>query len=136
MASGEGLVPLRHFAGEGSREARLLELLKIAWPFFVGAGHGRTTHPISIKNGTLFVGCHDSSSLEAMRASAQSIWPVLRERINSALHTHLQRIEVVPADPPEEKEAPKPAMPLENQDPLDAVLRFYRERAESAGQGR
>jgi len=121
------LLPLRHFADENARDLRNLERLKNAWPLFVGPGHSSITHPVSIRHGLLLIGCHDTSVLKAMRASAQDTWPGLCERINSMLKAHLQRIDIVPSDPEPEPLQQTPTNAVENSDPLDAVLRFYRQ---------
>jgi hypothetical protein len=123
-----GLVPLRHIGAENTLEGRSLERLKNAWLFFVGPKLNLTTHPIMIKHGTLFVGCHNASDLEALRSTAKSAWPVLRERINSTLKMHLQRIEIDPSDP---GPAPAPQAPKARKpkaDPLAALLDYYRQQ--------
>ncbi|MDR2697144.1 MAG: DUF721 domain-containing protein [Holophagales bacterium] len=121
----EELLPLRHFADENARDSRNLERLKNAWPLFVGPGHSRITHPVSIRHDLLLIGCHDTSVLKALRASAQDTWPELCERVNSMLKTHLRRIDIVPSDPEPELSRQKPSLAEKNSDPLDAVLRFY-----------
>jgi hypothetical protein len=74
----------------------------------------------------LLIGCHDTSVLKALRASAQDTWPELCERINAMLRTHLRRIDIVPSDPEPEPVRQLPTRTEEIDDPLDAVLRFYR----------
>ena len=128
------LLPMRYFADENARDVRNLERLKNAWPLFVGPGHGRMTRPITIRHGLLLIGCHDASVLKALRASAQDAWPNLRERINSMLKTHLQRIDIVPCDPEPQQ---IPIQSKENNiDPLDAVLQYYlRANSKRSGHG-
>jgi hypothetical protein len=120
-----GLVPLRHIGAENTLEGRSLERLRDAWLFFVGPKLSQTTHPIKIKHGTLFVGCHDASDLDAMRSAAKAVWPALRERINSMLKIHLQRIEIDPSDPG--PPSPAPQARKAEADPLAALLDYYRQ---------
>jgi hypothetical protein len=119
------LLPLRHFANVNARDLRNLERLKNFWSLFVGSGHSRLTHPISIRHDLLLIGCHDISVLKALRASAQDTWPGLCERINTMLKTNLRRIDIVPSDPEPEPARQVQARTDEVDDPLDAVLRFY-----------
>jgi hypothetical protein len=94
-----GLIPIRHFANGNPKDAARLERLRGAWHLVVGTGMSRHTHPISIANGLLLIGCHDTFALKAMRASAESAWPELRARIDAMIGTHLQRVEITPSDP-------------------------------------
>jgi len=100
-----------------------LDRLQRAWPLFVGRANALKTRPLSIRRGMLVVGCHDSSLLADLRASANGIWPDLRDKVNSALNVHLQKLEILPCDPEPEEMAPRRTEA--SSDPLDAVLRFY-----------
>jgi len=124
----EDLVPLSHFAGRNPTEADKLRRLQNAWPQLVGQGLSRMTHPISIAGGRLLIGCHDTSTYKSMKASAATSWPVLRDRINAAVGTHLQSVDVTPsdppktADPPEKNRATDTAPPLTKEDPFARCL--------------
>lgn len=121
-----GLIPLRHIIGKYSLEERNLERLKAAWPLFVGQGNCQISRPISIRQGLLLVGCFNPSVLEDLRKSAKKNWPVLRNRINSVLKLHLQRMEVVPSDPELVATRSVPTSLSESVDPLELVLMHYR----------
>jgi hypothetical protein len=129
-----GLIPLRHIGADNTLEGRNLERLKNAWLFFVGPKLNQATHPIRIKHGTLFVGCHNASELDALRSTAKSAWPVLRERINSTLKMHLQRIEIDPSDPGPPAPAPQaPKAKKAETDTLAALLDYYRQQKSNNG---
>jgi len=128
---GGGLSPLGHIGGP--QEAAKLERLQKAWHVIVGPGLGRATHPISIGNGLLLVGCHDTSALKSLRASAGSAWPELRGRIDAMLGTHLQRIEITPSDPPPRQGRAAAPAAAEGRDPLEAVLDYYRAHRKGGG---
>jgi len=137
-----GLVPLSQFASGDAREVARLERLRRAWSLIVAPGLSSNTHPISIANGLLLIGCHDTSSLKSMRAAADSTWPQLRERINAMIGTHLKRIEITPSDPPtletalgrDGKAAAKSgAESSKSVDPLDAVLKHHAAKLAAGG---
>jgi hypothetical protein len=112
----------------GGVDAIKLDKLRRAWPLFVGRANALKTRPLSIRRGMLVIGCHDSSLLADLRASANGIWPDLRDKVNSALNVHLQKLEILPCDPEPEEMAPESALLRQakaSSDPLDAVLRFY-----------
>jgi len=118
----------------GGMDAIKLDRLKRAWPLFVGQTNALKTRPLSIRHGMLVIGCQDSSLLADLRASANGFWPDLRDKVNSALNVHLQKLEILPCDTKPEKAAPMLAKA--SPDPLDAVLRFYqRANANKNGQG-
>jgi len=135
-----GLVSIGQFARGNTAEALKLERLQNAWPLMVSQGLSRDTHPISISNGLLLIGCHNTFALKAMRACADSTWPDLRRRIDAAIGTHLQRIEITPSDPPQtapthisQGKVPQEGSAKtkdaksggETRDPLDAILKFH-----------
>jgi len=117
----------------GGVDAMKFDRLKRAWPLFVGQANALKTRPLSIRQGMLVIGCHDSSLLADLRTSTTVIWPDLRDKVNSALKVHLQKLEIVPCDP--EPEKTPPAKAKASPDPLDAVLKFYqRANANKNGQ--
>jgi len=119
----------------GGAEAMKLERLKRAWPFFVGQGNAQKTRPLSIRHGMLVIGCQDSSLLTDLRTSADEIWPSLRDKVNSALNVHLQKIDIIPCDPEPDESVPMRAAAGPS-DPLDAVLKHYqRANSNKNGQG-
>jgi hypothetical protein len=147
-----GLLPLSQFALGNAGEAAQLERLRRAWPLMVGPGLGRDTHPISTANGLLLIGCHSTFALKSMRASVESAWPDLRRRIDAAIGSHMQRVEITPSDPPEREAPPGKAQrwlgrggagpdplpdprPDQLPDPLAAVLAHYGRVAGKGGGG-
>jgi len=116
----------------GGVEAMKLDRLRRAWPLFVGQANALKTRPLSIRQGMLVIGCHDSSLLADLRTSANGFWPDLRDKVNSALNVHLQKLEILPCDPEPKEMAPRQAEA--SFDPLDAVLRFY-QRADANKNG-
>jgi len=137
----DGLVSIGRFARGNTAEALKLERLQNAWPLMVAKGLSRDTHPISISNGMLLIGCHNTFALKSMRSCADSTWPDLRRRIDAAIGTHLQRIEITPSDPPQtapthishgKPQQEKSAKTKDTKgkggntrDPLEAILKFY-----------
>ena len=130
-----GLDPIRYFADENPFELRCLERLRHAWPVIAGPIVSRMTHPISIRHGLLLVGCHDTHKLKALRATAETMWPRLQDRIGAMLKLHLQRIEVTPSDADAGTGAGPRKTPIKTvraetaEDPLEAVLNYYRRAA-------
>jgi hypothetical protein len=129
-----GLLPLGHFAAGNAAEAAKLERLRGAWPMVVGPGLCRHTHPISISNGLLLIGCHDALALQSMRAGAAAAWPGLRARIDALLGAHLQRVEVTPSDPPPARRGGGPEGGG-GFDPLGAVLDICGAAGKGGGPG-
>jgi hypothetical protein len=87
----------------------------------VGPALVRYTRLIRIRHRTLTLGCWDTSLITHLRRSVEATWPEVQARLERLLRAKLQRIEVVPCDPPETQAARPPA-----EDPLEAVLRKYR----------
>jgi hypothetical protein len=124
---GGGLVPLSALARTPDRaaqaEARLEARVRGAWLLVVGPTLVRQTRLLRIHRGILLVGCWHPDIIPSLRQSAQAIWPQLSERLDRLWKLKLQRMEIVPCDPPE----PAPARPT-RADPLEAVLNLLREQ--------
>ena len=117
------LVPLRELEGDPRRAAEVRLEARVAriWPMLVGPALVRHTRLIRIRQKTLTLGCWEPSLVPHLRRSVEATWPEVQARLERLLRAKLQRIEVVPCDPPE---APPQKPPVE--DPLEAVLRKYR----------
>ncbi len=124
---GGGLVPLSALARTPDRaaqaEARLEARVRGAWLLVVGPTLVRQTRLLRIHRGILLVGCWHPDIIPSLRQSAESIWPQLRDRLDRLWHLKIQRMEIVPCDPPE----PEPRRPP-RADPLEAVLNLLREQ--------
>lgn len=118
-----GLTPLKQIAldpraaAEAQAEARITRV----WPLIVGPVLVRHTRLLRVRNRTLFMGCWKLEAMASLRQSAEATWPQVQARLERLLGLKLQRLEVVPCDPPEAR-SPRPAIV----DPLAAVLRKYR----------
>jgi len=125
---GSGLVPLRALVPAPDRaaqaEARAEARIRSAWLLVVGPTLVRQTRLLRLHRGILLVGCWHQDIIPSLRQSAQTIWPQLSERLERMWHLKLQRMEIVPCDPPE-PQPPRPVRP----DPLEAVLNLLREQA-------
>ena len=119
----QGLMSLREVAADARalseirREARLARI----WPLLVGPLLVRHTRLLRLRQRTLVMGCWNTDVIADLRRSAEAVWPQVQARVERLLGFTLQRMEIVPCDPPEP--APRKA-PLA--DPLEAVLRKYR----------
>jgi hypothetical protein len=124
---GGGLVPLSALARTPDRaaqaEARLEARVRGAWLLVVGPTLVRQTRLLRIHRGILLVGCWHPDIIPSLRQSAESIWPQLRDRLDRLWHLKIQRMEIVPCDPPQ----PEPQRPP-RPDPLEAVLNLLREQ--------
>jgi hypothetical protein len=113
------LVPLK-FAALDSRsaaEARAEARLIRAWGLVVGPALVRHTRLIRLRNRTLVMGCWKIEVISSLRQSLEAVWPEVQARIERLLKQKVQKVEILPCDPPEAP-APKPVA----QDPLEAVL--------------
>ncbi|WP_005032651.1 DciA family protein [Holophaga foetida] len=123
----KGLSPIREagLKGREAVEARMEQRLRRAWPLIVGPLLMNHTRLLRVRAGILLVGCWQVSAIQNLRLSAEATWPQVQERIKRMLKLDLQRIEIVPCDPP-----PPPAAPLppKDEDPLLAVLELLRQR--------
>jgi hypothetical protein len=124
---GGGLVPLSALARTPDRaaqaEARLEARVRGAWLLVVGPTLVRQTRLLRIHRGILLVGCWHPDIIPSLRQSAESIWPQLRDRLDRLWHLKIQRMEIVPCDPPETEPRRPPRA-----DPLEAVLNLLREQ--------
>lgn len=118
-----GLTPLKQIALDPRASADAQAEVRIArvWPLIVGPVLVRHTRLLRVRNRTLFMGCWKLEAMASLRQSAEATWPQVRARLERMLGLKLQRLEVVPCDPPD---APSPSPPIA--DPLAAVLRKYR----------
>ena len=118
------LVPLRAATldAAAAAEARTEERLRRAWLRVVGPALVGTTRLLRIHRRTLLIGCWNTEVIQHLRGSAEAVWPQLKERLERQFHLKLQRMEVVPCDPP----SPEPVRPPRPEDPLLAVLQRYR----------
>ena len=128
---GPGLVPLSALGRSPDRaaqaEARAEARIRSAWLLVVGPTLVRQTRLLRVHRGILLVGCWHQEIIPSLRQSAQTIWPQLSERLERMWHLKLQRMEIVPCDPPE-PEVPRPP----KADPLEAVLNLLREQGKGA----
>jgi hypothetical protein len=124
---GPGLVPLSALGRSPDRaalaEAQAEARIRSAWLLVVGPTLVRQTRLLRIHRGILLVGCWHPDIIPSLRQSAESIWPQLRDRLDRLWHLKIQRMEIVPCDPPE----PEPRRPP-RADPLEAVLNLLREQ--------
>lgn len=118
-----GLTPLKLIAlgprasGDAQAEARIERV----WPLIVGPVLVRHTRLLRVRNRTLVMGCWKLEAMVSLRQSAEATWPQVQARLERLLGLKLQKLEVVPCDPPEAR-TPQAT----NVDPLAAVLRKYR----------
>jgi len=120
------LTPIREagLRGREAMEARMEQRLRRAWPLVVGPMLVNHTRLLRVRNGTLLLGCWQVSAIQNLRLSAQATWPQVQERLLRTLNLKLDRMEIVPCDPP------PPVVPEAEKakDPLLAVLEFLRRR--------
>ncbi|MDR3671139.1 MAG: DciA family protein [Holophaga sp.] len=123
-----GLVPLSAMGRGPDRaaqaEARVEARIQRSWLLVVGPTLVHQTRLLRVHRGILLVGCWHPEIIPSLRQSAESIWPQLRDRLDRLWKLKLQRMEIVPCDPPV-LEAPVRAAKA---DPLEAVLNLLREQ--------
>jgi|GEM_PF-1754695 len=119
-----------HSAAERRAELRLAH----AWALVVGPALVNHTRPLRVRRGTLVMGCWKPELVPSLRKAAEAVWPEIQARLERLLKLKLQKIEVLPCDPPplEEPIAP-PAQPV---DSLAAVLRKLRDLRNQGWTGR
>jgi len=105
--------PIR--AAERRAEMRLTK----AWALVVGPALVKHTRLLRVRNRTLFMGCWKPEIIPNLRKSAEAVWPDIQARLQRLTRIKLQKIEVLPCDPPPEPAPIKPTLPA---DPLAAVL--------------
>lgn len=119
-----GLVRLGEGAegGSAAREAKALERLSRAWPLVVGPALAPLTRPLHLRHRTLVLGCWRTDLIPGLRAGAEGAWPDVRDRLARMLNLKVERMEVVPCDPP------PPSVPAVRRegDPLKLVLQRLR----------
>jgi len=122
----QGLLRLGLGPEGGARawEARALSRMESAWPLLVGSALASYTRPLCLRHGTLVLGCHRNELIPNLRTSVATSSSILQERIQHMLRLRIDRIEVVPCDPPPPV-SPSPPRPPE-MDPLKAVLEKLR----------
>ena len=118
-----------HVAAERRAQLRLAQ----AWPLVVGPALVNYTRPLRVRRGTLVLGCWKPELVPSLRKSAEAVWPEIQARIARLLKLDLQRIEVLPCDPPVKEEPPLPSPP---QDSLAAVLCKLRDLRNQGWTGR
>jgi hypothetical protein len=118
-----GLVPLQELAADPRRGAEVRMETRIArvWPLLVGPVLVRHTRLLRVRQRTLVLGCWKTEVMTSLRQSAEATWPQVQARLERLLGLKLQRLEIVPCDPPEPAQEHRPPG-----DPLEAVLRKYR----------
>lgn len=102
-------------AAEQRAEARLIK----AWPLVVGPALVNHTCLLRVRNRTLFMGCWKPEIIPNLRKSAEAVWPEIQSRLQRLTRIHLQKIEVLPCDPPSD---PPPTPATSRTDPFAAVL--------------
>ena len=117
------LVPLKELAADTRTlsEARTEARVARVWPLLVGPVLVHHTRLIRIRQRTLVLGCWQTDVIASLRQSAAATWPQVQARLERLLGLQLQRLEIVPCDPPEPRPEKRPAA-----DHLEAVLRKYR----------
>ena len=122
----QSLTPIREagLKGREAMEASMEQRLRRAWPLVVGPLLVNHTRLLRVRNGTLLLGCWQVSAIQNLRLSAQATWPQVQERLARMLNLRLDRMEIVPCDPPELV----PPAPAKEEDPLLALLTFLRHR--------
>lgn len=108
-----------------------LRLIK-AWALVVGPALVKHTRLLRVRNRILVMGCWKPELIPSLRKSVEAVWPDIQARLERLLKLKLQKIEVLPCDPPEELPDP-PAAPV---DPLAAVLRKLRDLRNQGWTGR
>jgi hypothetical protein len=123
-----GLQSLASVARPGSQaQAQVEGRLRRAWLLVVGPTLVNQTCLVRAHRGVLVLGCWHPELIPSLRASAQAIWPQLRERLERLWKLRFHRLEIVPCDPPEARPSSSPAR--QEEDLLKAVLRRFREQA-------
>jgi hypothetical protein len=113
------LVPLGARLPNQKAEARLRQ----AWHFVVGPALADRTRPLRVERNILVMGCWELSRIATLREAAVAVWPQMRDRIHRALGLSLTGLQIVPCDPPVEKdEQPK------DPDPLRRAMRLLEAR--------
>ncbi|MCE1228901.1 MAG: DUF721 domain-containing protein [Firmicutes bacterium] len=111
-----------HFATESrqrAEERQAEERLARAWPMVVGPALQAHTRLLRVRNHVLFMGCWKPEVIPSLRLSVEAVWPDIRARIERLARLNLQRIDVLPCDPPTQEPPPLPPRPT---DPFAAVL--------------
>lgn len=117
------MVPLKEIATDSRQaaEARAESRVARVWPLLVGPVLVRHTRLIRIRQRTLVMGCWQTEVIASLRQSAEATWPQVQARLERLLGLKLQRLEIVPCDPPEPRPEQPPVV-----DHLESVLRKYR----------
>lgn len=115
-------------ASERRAELRLVK----AWPLLVGPALVKHTRLLRVHHRTLVMGCWKPELVPNLRKSAEAVWPEIQARLERLLKLKLQKIEVLPCDPPGEE----PAAAAPPADPLAAVLRKLRDLHNQGWTGR
>ena len=100
-------------------EKRAETRLNRAWALVVGPALVKHTRLLRVRNRILFMGCWKPEIIPNLRKSADAVWPEIQDRLQRLTHINLQRIEVLPCDPPPD---PLPLPPPSPADPFAAVL--------------
>jgi hypothetical protein len=117
-----------HTARERQAELRLAR----AWPLIVGPALVNYTRPLRVRRGTLVMGCWKPELVPNLRKSAEAVWPEIQARLQRLLRLDLQKVEVLPCDPPIDE----PLQPLPPEDAFAAVLRKLRDLRNQGWTGR
>lgn len=119
-----------HSAAERRAELRLSR----AWPLVVGPALVNYTRLLRVRRGTLVMGCWKPELVPNLRKAAEAVWPEIQARLERLLNLKLQKVEVLPCDPPPAEEPiHSPAQPL---DSMAAVLRKLRDLRNQGWTGR
>lgn len=135
MRPKKGLQPLGLLAEspQAAAERRAEQRLAHAWPLVVGPALVNHTRPLRVRRGTLVMGCWKQELVPNLRKSAEAVWPEIQARLERLLNLKLQRVEVLPCDPPAKEEPVPPPAP---EDPFAAVLRKLRDLHNQGWTGR
>ncbi len=118
-----GLTPIKLIGldARASADAQAEARIARVWPLIVGPVLVHQTRLLRVRNRTLIMGCWKLEAMASLRQSAEATWPQVQARLERLLGMKLQRLEVVPCDPPEPRSCHEPPA-----DPLASVLRKYR----------
>jgi len=128
------LQPIGSAVGEARQiaERRAEVRLTKAWALVVGPALVNHTRLLRVRNRILVMGCWKPELIPNLRKSAEAVWPEIQARLERLLKLKLQKMEVLPCDPPEDL----PEIPPPPADPLAAVLRKLRDLRNQGWTGR